>query len=57
MQNLNSKSYEVSDTCYFEDGLFGDIGELMVEFLDGEAGERFARAAADFCQHQQFALK
>lgn len=37
--------------------LVGDIGELMLSCLDGERGEQFRRAAAAFCQHQQYALE
>lgn len=37
-------------------GLYGEIGQLMLDIFDGEAGEKLRRATAAFCQHQQYAL-
>lgn len=34
----------------------GDIGELLLEMFDGEAGETFERAASTYCAKQQVAL-
>uniref|UniRef100_A0A1I7Z2X7 Rho guanine nucleotide exchange factor 11 n=1 Tax=Steinernema glaseri TaxID=37863 RepID=A0A1I7Z2X7_9BILA len=39
-----------------QQGLYGQIGKLMVDIFDGEAGQRFVEATSKFCQHQQHAL-
>ncbi|TMS36379.1 hypothetical protein L596_003557 [Steinernema carpocapsae] len=39
-----------------QQGLYGQIGQLMIDIFDGEAGKRFVEATSKFCQHQQHAL-
>ncbi|XP_035720374.1 uncharacterized protein LOC118440848 isoform X3 [Vespa mandarinia] len=39
-----------------ENPCVGDIGELLLEMFDGEAGETFERAASTYCAKQQVAL-
>lgn len=39
-----------------ENPCVGDVGELLLEMFDGEAGEAFERAASTYCAKQQVAL-
>ncbi|XP_067203804.1 rho guanine nucleotide exchange factor 11 isoform X3 [Linepithema humile] len=39
-----------------ENPCVGDVGELLLEMFDGEAGEAFERAASIYCAKQQVAL-
>lgn len=39
-----------------ENSCVGDVGELLLEMFDGEAGEVFERAASIYCAKQQVAL-
>lgn len=39
-----------------ENPCVGDIGELLLEMFDGDAGEAFERAASIYCAKQQVAL-
>lgn len=40
-----------------ENPCVGDVGELLLEMFDGEAGEAFERAASTYCAKQQVALE
>ena len=40
-----------------ENPLVGDIGDLLLDMFDGEAGEVFERAASCYCAKQQVALR
>uniref|UniRef100_A0A7E4VJE1 PDZ domain-containing protein n=1 Tax=Panagrellus redivivus TaxID=6233 RepID=A0A7E4VJE1_PANRE len=39
-----------------QNGLYGEIGELIEGCFQGSSGDRLMRATAMFCQNQQFAL-
>ncbi|XP_032676783.1 uncharacterized protein LOC116846699 isoform X4 [Odontomachus brunneus] len=39
-----------------ENPCVGDVGELLLEMFDGEAGEAFEKAASTYCAKQQVAL-
>lgn len=39
-----------------ENSCVGDVGDLLLEMFDGEAGETFERAASTYCAKQQVAL-
>uniref|UniRef100_A0A158R527 Guanine nucleotide exchange factor n=1 Tax=Syphacia muris TaxID=451379 RepID=A0A158R527_9BILA len=39
-----------------QNGLFGEVGALMENMFEGDAGTRLMNATATFCQHQQHAL-
>ncbi|XP_023234115.1 rho guanine nucleotide exchange factor 11-like [Centruroides sculpturatus] len=40
-----------------EEPIIGDVGEMMLNMLDGESGENLMTAAAKFCRNQSVALE
>ncbi|XP_014236833.1 rho guanine nucleotide exchange factor 11 isoform X1 [Trichogramma pretiosum] len=56
MVQLHSQFNQAMKRKRKENPCVGDIGDLLLDMFDGEAGEVFERAASTFCSKQQVAL-
>ncbi|XP_031788329.1 rho guanine nucleotide exchange factor 12 isoform X2 [Nasonia vitripennis] len=57
MVTLHSQFNQAMKRRKKENPCVGDIGDLLLEMFDGEAGEIFERAASKYCAKQQVALR
>ncbi|KAJ8683003.1 hypothetical protein QAD02_018795 [Eretmocerus hayati] len=57
MVTLHSQFNQAMKRKKRENPLVGDVGELLLEMFDGEAGEVFELAASKYCAKQQVALR
>ncbi|XP_043278903.1 rho guanine nucleotide exchange factor 11 isoform X2 [Venturia canescens] len=56
MVTIHSRFNQAMKRKKKENPCVGDIGDLLLEMFDGEAGEAFERAASTYCAKQQVAL-
>lgn len=56
MVTLHSKFNQAMKLKKKENPYVGDVGDLLLDMFDGEAGEVFERAASKYCAKQQIAL-
>lgn len=57
MVTLHSKFNQAMKLKKKENPHVGDVGDLLLEMFDGEAGEVFEQAASTYCAKQQVALR
>lgn len=56
MVTIHSRFNQAMKRKKKENPCVGDVGHLLLEMFDGEAGEAFERAASTYCAKQQVAL-
>ncbi|XP_012276921.1 rho guanine nucleotide exchange factor 11 [Orussus abietinus] len=56
MVTIHSRFNQAMKRKRKENPCVGDVGDLLLEMFDGEAGEAFERAASIYCAKQQVAL-